>query len=171
VENPRRARALLVFAFMNRLLSLFAPASLVAVIACSSSVGVGPSSQCECPATGVWPLVAVELPCGSQSFPVIHLTGVCAGTNGLQDGQLVFGSMQGGTCGVSIAFPDGTTFSSTVEFEAESLPCGSNPQGCGVQVHPVGLSRSPTSVLAQLPMGPQCGDADAGVTVRDASAD
>lgn len=141
-------------------------ASFVALGACSTAGDPIEPITCNCPATGVWPLVAIELPCNEGDIiPVVSLTGVCAGTAGVSGNQLVFGASTGGTCVVSITYPD----TGQVEFQAQSLACGSDPTGCGTQVTPVGLSTPPTSTLPVVELGPQCA-ADAG-RPADAAAD
>jgi hypothetical protein len=110
---------------------------LVVVAACGSTADV----PCSCPATGLWPLVAVELPCAAPPLPTMALTGVCAGTGGVQSGQLVFGAKDGGDCHVVLTFADGATYATDVSFSGQWLACGSNPHGCGEQINPVGLPR------------------------------
>jgi hypothetical protein len=95
------------------------------------------SPMCNCPATGIWPLVAIEPPCTPP--PTLTLTGVCQGTDGTEAGEIVFGANDAGSCHVQLLFANGSTFTTDVEFSGEWLACGSEPHGCGELITPTNL--------------------------------
>lgn len=121
----------------------------------------GSSETCNCPDTGIWPLVVIEPTC--PVAPEITLTGVCAGTEGTQGGEIVFGANGNGSCHVQLLFADGSTYATDVEFTSEWLACGSNPHGCGDLITPMGLLRAPDRPsLALLSVASYCSTDDAG---------
>jgi hypothetical protein len=139
-----------------RWLPLALVASVLALHGTTACTGTG-SDDCNCPATGIEPLVQIELPCAPTTLPTMNLTGVCAGTGATQNGELVFGASTGGSCTVALTYANGTTNSVTVQFSSQWLVCGSDPHGCGQQVQPVGLGSGYPAVLV---VG-SCGDAAA----------
>ncbi len=133
-------------------------ASLPPLGGCSA---FGSSENCHCPATGIWPLVVIEPTC--PALPTVTLTGVCAGTEGTEDGEIVFGANNGGTCHVQLVFADGATYATDIEFTSEWLACGSNPHGCGDLIAPAGLPEAPDRPnTALLSVASYCSLADAG---------
>jgi len=135
-------------------LALFASLSLMIFATAAGCLG-GVAETCFCPATGIWPLVMIALPCGTTTTPTMTLAGVCAGTGGEQSGQLVFGANAAGSCNVELTYADGSTYATDVEFTGQWLACGSNPRGCGEQISPSGLSAG-DGVTSVLVAGPQC---------------
>jgi hypothetical protein len=142
----------------------------VSILGANSACGIGLGSQpdetCNCPAGTVVPQIMIRLPCGVTTLPTLTLSGVCAGTGGEQEGSLTFGSYSTGTCQVELTFADGSMQSTTVEFDGEWLPCGSDPHGCGQTVFPGGLPANPMGYpFDVLQIGKACvvdGAGDAG---------
>jgi hypothetical protein len=125
--------------------------------------------QCSCSALAS-PPIAVDLPCGT-SAPTVALSGVCAGSEQVSDGQLKFGSTVPGSCHVDVTFADGSMFSTDVTFTQQWVACGSDPHGCGGYV----LGELPDgSALSQMTRGPACvgpGTADGAPSEASASDD
>jgi len=152
-----------------RLLSLTLFAALSpAVFGTGAACLTGLTASCFCPATGIWPLVTIELPCTTTPLPTMTLSGACAGTGGEQNGQLVFGANVAGSCHVALTFADGSTYSTDVEFSGKWLACGADPHGCGEALYPEGLL-SGDSVPGVLQVESSCVQGDASTWPGDAS--
>jgi hypothetical protein len=130
-----------------RLTSLLPVSGALLLAACSGSSG---AATCNCPADIISPLVEIDLPCGVRP-PSMTLSGVCAGTAGEQDGHLVLGAYEGGTCHVALTFADGSTRSVDIQFSTNDLACGCE------QLSVDDLPRAP-SQLAALVVGSSCED-------------
>ena len=138
--------------------AIFLVAVLVPPLFLAADPACAPSVNCWCPEITTGPSVAIELACTTKT-PTLTLSGVCAGHGGAQSGQLVFGAASPGICHVDLRSDEGFLFSADVTFKAQDVPCGSDPQGCGMEIVPEGLAMKTQDGLAVLVAGMPCPDA------------
>jgi hypothetical protein len=119
---------------------------LILPTACTSS---GPDG-CNCPLAGPGS-ATIGLACRSGP-PVVEITGPCTSTQTSPD-KINVVSDTTGTCSVRLTFTNGATASAQIAFTAFTLPCGSDPSGCGET-----FSATPSS----LSLGVECLDSGAG---------
>jgi hypothetical protein len=129
----------------GRLVALLLALSPAAAVL-TTNEACSPTPDCNCPLIADQVEIVVETSCTSVPLVSTQLTGPCTLANPDSSDELgtevcagysivlAVETSQPGTCGIAMTFANGFTWAISMPVEWRSLPCGSDPSGCGQEL-------------------------------------